>query len=73
MIVPFALIHNIKRELRAGSETVSLKSYAYKVAITGGAGDLLLYVLGASPCVCVNIHMCAHTKASLSLALLCVC
>jgi hypothetical protein len=67
MIVPFALIHNIKRELRAGSETVSLKSYAYKVAITGGAGDLLLYVL-----VCVNIHMCAHTKASLSLALLCV-
>jgi hypothetical protein len=67
MIVPFALIHNIKRELRAGSETVSLKSYAYKVAITGGAGDLLLYVL------CVNIHMCAHTKASLSLALLCVC
>jgi hypothetical protein len=56
MIVPFALIHNIKRELRAGSETVSLKSYAYKVAITGAAaaGDLLLYVLATltSRCEC---------------------
>jgi hypothetical protein len=58
MIVPFALIHNIKRELRAGSKTVSLKSYAYKVAITGAAaaaaGDLLLYVLATltSRCEC---------------------
>jgi hypothetical protein len=51
MIVPFALIHNIKRELEV--RRFRLKAMHTKWPSPGGAGDLLLYVRSRRASLCV--------------------